>query len=176
MSLKTAISNLQNEIERAGIDPINGVGDDLFLMVTSLTHIVNVDLLIEKDGEILYAWRDDSQCGKGWHLPGGCLRLKETLEKRLHLCAMDEIGSDVNFNMNPVLITENIEPIRDKGRTHFISFLYRCELQDESALENLDGAEIKGHLGWFSCIPKNFLAVQDFYRNFLTDEFNQGRE
>ena len=36
----------------------------------------------------MFLWRDDEQCGAGWHLPGGCVRLKETLEQRLHVCAM----------------------------------------------------------------------------------------
>lgn len=47
-------------------------------MIALLTPIVNVDLLVIKEGKILLAWRDDEQCGKGWHLSGGCLRLKES--------------------------------------------------------------------------------------------------
>ena len=57
----------------------------------------------------MFSWRDDEQCGAGWHLPGGCVRLKETLEQRLHVCAKSELGTDVLCDMKPVLITENIE-------------------------------------------------------------------
>ena len=126
MSLTAVINELRLEIKKENIDPVEGLGDELFLVVASLTPIVNVDILIVKEGNILLSWRDDEQCGAGWHLPGGCVRLKETLEQRLHVCAKGELGTDVLCDMKPVLITENIEPKRDRGRTHFISFLYRC--------------------------------------------------
>ena len=82
----------------------------------------------------MLSWRDDEQCGAGWHFPGGCVRLKETLEQRLHVCAKSELGTDVLCDMKPVLITENIEPKRDMGRTHFISFLYQCVSVDKAQL------------------------------------------
>ena len=85
----------------------------------------------------MFSWRDDEQCGAGWHLPGGCVRLKETLEQRLHVCAKSELGTDVLCDMKPVLITENIEPKRDRGRTHFISFLYQCVPVDKVQLRLL---------------------------------------
>lgn len=68
---------------------------------------------------------------------GGCVRLKETLEQRLHVCAKSELGTDVLCDMKPVLITENIEPKRDRGRTHFISFLYQCVPVDKVQLRLL---------------------------------------
>lgn len=85
----------------------------------------------------MFSWRDDEQCGAGWHLPGGCVRLKETLEQRLHVCAKSELGTDVLCDMKPVLIMENIEPKRDRGRTHFISFLYQCVPVDKVQLRLL---------------------------------------
>ncbi|WP_195274234.1 hypothetical protein [Blautia massiliensis (ex Durand et al. 2017)] len=122
----------------------------------------------------MFLWRDDEQCGAGWHLPGGCVRLKETLEQRLHVCAKSELGTDVLCDMKPVLITENIEPKRDRGRTHFISFLYQCVPVDKVQLRLLDNQEIKGHLGWFNHIPEHFLPVQDFYRETITKILEQG--
>lgn len=76
--------------------------------------------------------------------------------------------------MKPVLITENIEPKRDRGRTHFISFLYQCVPVDKVQLRLLDNQEIKGHLGWFNHIPEHFLPVQDFYRETITKILEQG--
>ena len=174
MSLTAVINELRLEIKKENIDPAEGLGDELFLAVASLTPIVNVDILIVKEGNILLSWRDDEQCGAGWHLPGGCVRLKETLEQRLHVCARSELGTDVLCDMKPVLITENIEPKRDRGRTHFISFLYRCVLVNEFQLRLLDNQEIKGHLGWFNHIPEHFLPVQDFYRETITKILEQG--
>lgn len=58
----------------------------MFLVVASLTPIVNVDILIVKEGNILLSWRDDEQCGAGWHLPGECVRLKNFRTKTSCLC------------------------------------------------------------------------------------------
>ena len=134
MSLTAVINELLLEMKKEKIDPAEGLGDQLFLAVAPLTPIVNVDILIVQEGNILLSWRDDEQCGAGWHLPGGCVRLKETLEQRLHVCAKSELGTDVFCDMKPVLITENIEPKRDMGRTHFISFLYQCVSVDKAQL------------------------------------------
>lgn len=173
MYLKAVIDELYKEMKKENIDPAGGLGEELFLAVASLTPIVNVDILVVKDGCILLEWRDDEQCGTGWYLPGGCVRLKETLEQRLHTCAKTELGTDIICDMKPILITENINPKRDKGRTHFISFLYRCVLVDESQLSRLDKREIEGHLGWFNQIPEHFLLVQDFYRNTINEILGQ---
>lgn len=174
MSLTAVINELLLEIKKEKIDPAEGLRDELFVAVASLTPIVNADILIVKEGKVLLSWRDDEQCGAGWRLPGGCVRLKETLEQRLHVCAKSELGTDVLCDMKPVLITENIEPKRDRGRTHFISFLYQCVPVDKVQLRLLDNQEIKGHLGWFNHMPEHFLPVQDFYRETITKILGQG--
>lgn len=174
MSIKSIVDELLFKINEEKIDPAEGLGDELFLAVASLTPIINVDILVVKNGNILLSWREDKQCGVGWHLPGGRVRLKETLEQRLHACARNELGTDVFCDMKPILITENIKPKRDKGRIHFISFLYHCVLADEFQLRQLDNQEIKGHLGWFNHIPEHFLPVQDFYRGTITRILEQG--
>ena len=152
MSLTAVINELLLKIKKETIDPAEGLGDQLFLAVASLTPIVNVDILIVKEGKILLSWRDDEQCGAGWHLPGGCVRLKETLEQRLHVCAKSELGTDVLCDMKPVLIV----PV------------------DKAQLRLLDNQEIKGHLGWFDHMPEHFLPVQDFYRETITKILEQG--
>lgn len=160
--------------KKENVDPTEDFGGELFLVVVSLTPIVNVDMLIVKEGNILLSWRADEQCGAGWHLPGACVRLKETLEQILHVCVKSELGTDGLCDMKPVLITENIEPKRDRGRTYFISFLYRCVPVNEFRLRLFDNQEVKGHLGWFDHIPEHFLPVQDFYREMMTKILEQG--
>lgn len=142
--------------------------------MASLTPIVNVDILIVKERKILLSWRDDERCRAGWHLLGGCVRLKEILEQRLHVCAKSELGTYVLCDMKPVLITENIEPKRDRVRTHFISFLYQCVPVKIAQLRLVDNQEIKGHLGWFDYIPKHLLPVQDFYRGMISKILGKG--
>lgn len=75
MSLTAVVNELLLEIKKENIDPAEELGDELFIVVASLTPIV-------KDGDILLSWRDDEQCGAGWHLPGGCVRLKRNLRTK----------------------------------------------------------------------------------------------
>ncbi|WP_182431203.1 MULTISPECIES: hypothetical protein [Clostridia] len=49
MSLTAVINELLLEIKEEKIDPAEGLGDQLFLAVASLTPIVNVDILIVKE-------------------------------------------------------------------------------------------------------------------------------
>lgn len=49
MSLTAVINELLLEIKEEKIDPAEGLGDQLFLAVASLTPIVNVDILIVKN-------------------------------------------------------------------------------------------------------------------------------
>ena len=57
-----------------------GLPEDIFLFVSRMTPMVNVDLLIQNEaGETLLAWRDDEYAGKGWHVPGGIVRYKKPL-------------------------------------------------------------------------------------------------
>ena len=65
------------KISLDGIHPEQGLGEELFLTVSSLVPIVNVDLLVYNDkGQFLLTKRDDPYCGRGWHVPGGCIRFK----------------------------------------------------------------------------------------------------
>src|SRR6266496_3256908 len=106
----------------------NGLPHELFVFLSRLMPLVNVDLLIrdERMGTLL-TWRDDEDYGPGWHVPGGIIRYKETAEARIRLTARRELESDVEFDPDPIRIEEMIKPIR-RERGHFVSLLYRCRL------------------------------------------------
>ncbi|MCI8512533.1 MAG: NUDIX domain-containing protein [Lachnospiraceae bacterium] len=176
--MKKEIYNLRAQMNIEQIDPENGLGTDLFLMVSSMTPIVNIDMFItDETGRVLLSWRDDKHCGQGWHIPGGCLRFKETLDRRIHLTALNELGSDVSYDPRPLLVRENIATdeltIRQNHneRAHFISLLYHCRVQDAAALKDCDGKEIVGHLKWFNRLPENFIEIQYYYCGFLKNWF-----
>ncbi len=167
-------------MQQERIDPEKGLGTDLFLMVSSMTPIVNIDMLVsDKEGRILLSWRDDKHCGRGWHIPGGCVRFKETLDKRIHLTAVNELGSDVRYDSRPLLVRENIAEDEltvihnHNERAHFISLLYDCTLTDPGSLKNCDGLEIAGHLKWFDRLPEEFIEIQYYYRPLLTEWFER---
>ncbi|WP_227170182.1 hypothetical protein [Enterocloster lavalensis] len=180
--MKKRISELRKQMELDHIVPEKGLELDLFLMVSSMTPIVNIDLFVTDDvGRILFSWRDDKHCGRGWHIPGGCVRFKETLDKRIHLTAVDELGSDVIYSSRPLFVSENIANDElavvqnHNERAHFISLLYDCKLVDESILQNCDGQNIVGHLKWFDRLPDDFLEIQYYYRPLIEDWFEKLR-
>src|SRR6185295_12919473 len=58
--------------------------EDMFLLVSRLTPLVNVDLLIkDNQNRTLLTWRDDEYYGAGWHIPGGIIRFRETAADRV---------------------------------------------------------------------------------------------
>ena len=85
-------------------------------------------LIKDKKGRTLLAWRNDKYSGAGWHVPGGIIRYKEKMEKRINEVAKLEIGTKVKFNKEPLAINQII--LNQKERAHFISFLFYCAVKD----------------------------------------------
>ena len=166
-SLKTIITGLWHKID----DPRKGLPEELFLFVTTITPMINVDLLI-KDNErrTLLVWREDKYAS-GWHIPGGIIRFKETIEQRIHEVAWQELGATVKFQDTPVAIRQVIIPHRDE-RGHFISLLYCCQLQSplDRARKYLSGRPCNGQWKWHETYPDDMLKVHDMYKNFIEGE------
>ena len=161
-------------LERGKIDPSEGLPLEVFEWISSMVPIANVDLLILNDkNEVLLSWRDDEYFGKGWHIPGGCIRFKETLEERIQKTAENEIGTRVITNYVPVATKEVIigrgqaSPIK---RAHHIAVLYECHLADGFKIDNAGKAEHDpGYMRWHSAIPADILPVHEVY----TDVFKK---
>ncbi len=164
MSVETALSTLTNAVP----DPSAGLPDEIFYYISSMTPLVNVDLLIKDDNErVLLSWRDDQYAGRGWHIPGGIVRFKETLESRIEKVAMNEVGRTVNYDPIPVEINQMIHRTRDI-RGHFLSFLYRCHLPASFIPLNTGlMAEDNGYLAWHDRCPRNLLPVHEVYRRHI---------
>src|SRR5579863_6875143 len=108
-------------------DPHLGLPEEIFLFVSRIAPLVNVDLLIQDEaGRTLLTWRDDEFFGTGWHVPGGIIRYKETIADRIQACAKEELGAQVSFDPAPILISETIRD--QQNRAHSISLLHRCRL------------------------------------------------
>ena len=102
------------------LDPRGGLPEELFLFISRLVPMINVDLFISDDqGRVLLTWRDDAIFGAGWHIPGGMIRYKETAEDRIHATALEELGAEVAFE-GPPTVEQLIEPDR-KLRGHLAS-------------------------------------------------------
>jgi ADP-ribose pyrophosphatase YjhB (NUDIX family) len=163
MKLKEAISAIDN----AASDSRQGLPEELFLLVSRLSPLINVDLLIQNSAQrTLLTWRNDEYFQSGWHLPGGIIRYKERAADRIQKCAAEELGVQVRFDPEPVTIIETIQQSRNRG--HFISLLYRCMLLGDP-LEDLRASEnpLPGQWRWHAGCPENLIAVQKLYCRFF---------
>ena len=146
-----------------------GLPHDLFLFLSRLTPLVNVDLLVrdERLGTLL-TWRDDEHYGPGWHIPGGIIRYKETAESRIRLTARRELGADVEFDPVPIAVEQDIHPLR-RERGHFVSLLYLCRLAGPPSeqLRHTPASPQPGQWAWHKTCPPNLLPEQHHYRRFF---------
>lgn len=163
--LANSIATLESSITQ----PTEGLPEDVFLFLTRITPMINVDLLIQNDlGQTLFTWRDDGYCPAGWHLPGGIIRYKETLAERIQAVARHELGTRVTFDPHPLAVNEIIHPNR-RNRGHFVSLLHACKLLKPPAAHlKMTGDVIKpGTWAWQDRCLKNLLSVHEIYRPFF---------
>lgn len=166
MTLPEAVALIDNTVP----EPERGLPEELFLLASRVTPMVNVDLLVrDVAGRILLAWRDDGIFGPGWHVPGGIVRFKERLEVRLEAVARLELGAHVDYDPVPLEINQMIQPVR-RVRGHFISFLYRCSVAADYVPDNQrHGPRQAGYLMWHSRCPADLLEVHGVYRKYFNE-------
>lgn len=148
-------------------NPSLGLPKEVFLFISRLTPMVNVDLLIKDEkGRILLSWRDDTFHEPGWHVPGGVVRFKEKLEKRIQKVAKTEIGTVVKFDPIPLAVNQIICDYNTRG--HFISLLYKCFLSSKFIPKNkgLKKSD-NGYLMWHDFSPIKLIKVHEMYRNYM---------
>ena len=164
MTVQDAIARL----EQAAGDARNGLPEELFLFISRITPLINVDLLIQDEQKrTLLTWRDDEFFDQGWHVPGGIIRYKEHAVDRIRKCAEEEIGVAVAFESAPATVVETIADSRSRG--HFISMLYRCRLIGEPDPGRRAGdAPRRGEWKWHSRCPDDLLTVQRVYAQFFS--------
>jgi ADP-ribose pyrophosphatase YjhB (NUDIX family) len=152
-------------------DPHTGLPEDLFLFISRMTPLVNVDLLIQDErNRTLLTWRRDEHHGTGWHVPGGIIRFQETAHQRIREVARLELGASIEFEPSPVGVMESIGPPRQKpDRGHFISLLYRCRLNSplDPRLEAATNPPEPGNWQWHTGSPPDLLAVHQMYQPFI---------
>ena len=159
----------------SNIHPEDGLGKELFLQVSSLVPIVNVDLLVYNEREqFLLTWRDDSHCGRGWHIPGGCIRFKETCETRIEKVALEELGiRQIAFDIEPIKVFQIInhehrDLTNQNERGHFITLVYKCYAPSDFIIDNqkFKKGEV-GYMKWFDQLPDDLLSIQSCYREII---------
>lgn len=181
-TIEDNIKEIYEIMKAQGLDPKNGLPQELFIFISTLCPIANVDLLLVNQNEILLTWRDDEIYGRGWHIPGGCIRMIETMESRLRQTALSELGTDkITFDSEPMMISDaivsekmNVE-IDQRIRGHNIAILYKCHILDKVAITNTSTEEhTDGYRKWFKKLPDDMLpATMNVYGDLL-NKWNKG--
>ncbi len=161
--MQELIAQLEKQIE----NPRNGLPEEVFLLLTRLTPMINVDLLIKNEhGHTLLTWREDEHHGKGWHIPGGIIRFQETPEERIQQVAKTELNAEVIAEATPCAIHSFIVP-EQRNRSHFISLLYRCRLCANLPPQMKCEQPQPGECRWFSSAPRDLLPVHAAYQSYI---------
>ena len=159
------MAEIQNILSKIG-NAREGLPEDVFLLISQLTPLVNVELLIkdEEKGTLL-TWRHDEFYGPAWHLPGGIVRFKELASTRIKKVAKSELGATVSFDSEPIEVNEIMNKNRDI-RGHFFSLLYSCKLTSPLNKNSAFKEEnpINGYWRWFKDCPDNLVFQHEIYR------------
>jgi len=148
------------------------LGTELFHLVSAVTPMINVDLLIQRERfgirETLLVWRED-EFYRGWHLPGGVIRFKESMLNRVRLVGKEELGASFSKVCGPIEVSEKMNPTRNT-RGHFIALLFKCELDNHLSEEPpLYESKVKknGQWSWHEKVPDSFLTQQEIYLKYI---------
>jgi colanic acid biosynthesis protein WcaH len=180
--LSREVEKIKRMMNDMCIDPKQGLPESLFLFATTLMPVPNIDLLItDSTGRILLTWRDDIYYNSGWHIPGGCIRIKETMETRIQKTAIKEIGTEVIVDRTPIVVREAMVDTErpwlenELERSHNISFLFHAclpvgfEISNENLCEN-----DAGYKKWFTATPVDLLEVHKrLYGDILEEWFEK---
>ncbi len=161
MKLQPAIDSISSSIH----DARRGLPEEVFLLISRLTPMCNVDLLIQHPQKgTLLTWREDEYFGPGWHVPGGIIRYKEAMAARVHAVAEIELGAKVSFDPLPIAVNEMIMP-EQRQRAHFVALLFRCSLQSapDERLCFKAGRPRRGEWAWHEHCPTDLIAMHRCY-------------
>lgn len=165
---KSEINKAIDLLESLIKNPEEGLPEEIFIFVTRITPMINVDLLIKNEqNQTLLTWREDKLYGSGWHIPGGIIRYKEKSADRIMAVAKGELGAKVEFKKDPLIINEIMLLPKDRG--HFISLLYECRLisPPDNNLKFEKGISKPGEWTWHDKCPDDLISVHEIYRKFI---------
>ena len=79
------------------------------------------------------------------------------------------MGARLSHHSEQPLAVNQVIDHKGKDRSHFISLLYKCKLEDTYEIDNknLKEGDI-GFLRWHTGIPKNLLRNHYIYKKYLS--------
>jgi ADP-ribose pyrophosphatase YjhB (NUDIX family) len=172
---QTSLAQLIKGIDSQITDSKNGLGPELFLFVSRLTPLVNVDILLQRTSndcqETLMTWRSD-RFYRGWHFPGGVIRFKESMENRVRQVASLELGVESLTSIQFTTFNQKISDVRDE-RGHFISFLFKVTTNQSPNASKECRDPHSPHDGewfWFSSPPQDILIQHKVYEKYFAKD------
>jgi len=163
LDLQSAINKLND------ITASEGLGKELYEAISRLTPSVSVELVIKcpSENKTLLVWRDDGLYGPGWHIPGGVVRFRETLETRALLTLKNELGLVNTKIPEPIGLHEIFNTQRDV-RGHFLSVVFKIILEEPLNAKCEAGEKpVEGHWKWFSDCPPNLIKNQEVLKEYI---------
>ena len=152
----------------------DGMDTALFLLISGLVPLPNVDLLIvNHQGQLLLERRKDRWFQESWHIPGGCMHYGESFAHCVQQTALREIGTEVLFEEEPITVRNIIRGMAEntpfpRERGHNVAILFRCRIPDGFELDNQGKTESdNGFLRWFDKLPPDFMEIQHEYDDIL---------
>lgn len=130
-----------------------------FKKIYSKVPRLTVDLLIETPRGILMTFRTLPSWHNQWHLPGGTVYFKESLEKAVRRIAQEELGITVRVK-NLAGYIEYQSETKERGFGYSVSLVFVCAFRKGKV--QLNGDASKAY--FFSKLPKNTVQEQ---REFL---------
>ena len=145
-----------------------GLPEHLFNYISSVTPLINIDiLLLTQRSEVALTWRDDGTYGPGWHVPGGIVRFKESIQSRINQVCLRELGVSQISSTTLLQVNQIMNPARDY-RGHFISLLFSARTS-EDILETSTANDLlpNGYLSLFNSSPPNLIPQHKRYHEII---------
>lgn len=134
--------------------------DEDYNFIYSRVPRICVDLLIQnQNGDILLTKRDIEPYKDHWHLPGGRIKFRETVEEALHRIAKGELGYVLNTKHEVLGVCEFLEEEQGGNPRHSLSIVHLIEFHGYGDFK--DGE-------WFKELPSPIIPMQkDFITKYL---------
>lgn len=131
-----------------------------FKSIYSRVPRLTVDAVIKKDNGIVLSLRKEGIGWENmWHLPGGTVLYKETVEQALHRIVKDETGLDIRV-LKLLGYMEYPEEEKERGFGWSVSIAILCEALPGDLVVNEDASDIRV----YSELPEGTIKTQ---RDFL---------
>ncbi len=161
-------------LREARLDGDEGMPQELFLLISGLVPLANVDLLItDEEGRLLLARRHDPWYPDSWHIPGGCMHYGETFRHCIEETSQREIGTVVAWEEKPLAVKNVIRGVDEekafpRERGHNVAVLFRCRVPAGWQINNGGKRACDdGYLAWFDKLPPDFMKIQHVYDDEL---------